>query len=106
MPFALWQTESLLDRMESPSSYSRLPSTVIPPTGKDCSTRHWHLEGGEVPQHWKDATIKVLHKKKDRTEWGKYRGIFLVGQAGKLLLKIVARRLSDYCDRVGILPEE
>ena len=23
---------------------------------------------GEVPQEWKDATIKVLHKKKDRTE--------------------------------------
>ena len=27
----------------------------------------WH--GGQVPQQWKDATIKVLHKKKDRTVW-------------------------------------
>ena len=26
--------------------------------------------------------------------------------AGKLLLKIIARRFSDYCERVGILPEE
>ena len=26
---------------------------------------------GEVPQEWKDATIKVLHKKKDRTECSK-----------------------------------
>ena len=29
-----------------------------------------------------------------------------MAHAGKLLLKIVARRLSDYCERVGILPEE
>ena len=26
--------------------------------------------GGEVPQQWKDAIIMVLHKKKDRTEFG------------------------------------
>ena len=29
--------------------------------------------GGGVPQQWKDATIKVLHTKKDRTEYGNYR---------------------------------
>ena len=29
-----------------------------------------------------------------------------MAHAGKILLKIVARRLSDYCERVGILPEE
>ena len=28
----------------------------------------WMTRG--VPQEWKDATIKVLHKKKDRTECG------------------------------------
>ena len=48
----------------------------------------------------------VLHKKKDRTECGNYRGISLVAHAGKILLKIIARRLSEYCERVGILPEE
>ena len=32
---------------------------------------------GEVPQEWKDATIKVLHKKKDRTECSNYRGLSL-----------------------------
>ena len=62
--------------------------------------------GGEVPQQWKDAIIMVLHKKKDRTECGNYRGISLVAHAGKILLKIIARRLSEYCERVGILPEE
>ena len=61
---------------------------------------------GEVPQQWKDAIIMVLHKKKDRTECSNYRGISLVAHAGKILLKIIARRLSEYCERVGILPEE
>ena len=41
----------------------------------------------------------VLHKNKDRTECGNYRGISLVGHAGKILLKIIARRLSEYCER-------
>ena len=70
----------------------------------DIVVRIWR--GGEVPQQWKDAIIMVLHKKKDRTECGNYRGISLVAHAGKILLKIIARRLSEYCDRVGILPEE
>ena len=48
----------------------------------------------------------MLHKKKDRTECGNYRGISLVAHAGKILLKIIARRLSDYCERLGVLPEE
>ena len=59
-----------------------------------------------MPQQWKNAIIMVLHKKKDRTECGNYRGISLVAHAGKILLKIIARRLSEYCERVEILPEE
>ena len=60
---------------------------------------------GEVPQQWKVTIIMVLHKKKDRTECGNYRGFSLVAHAGKILLKIIARRLSEY-ERVGILPKE
>ena len=59
-----------------------------------------------MPQQWKDAIIMVLHEKKDRTECGNYRSISLVAHAGKILLKFIARRLSEYCERVGILPEE
>ena len=40
------------------------------------------------------------------TECSNYMGISLVAHAGKILLKIIAHRLSDYCERVGILPEE
>ena len=61
---------------------------------------------GEVPQEWKDATIKVLHKKKDRTECSNYRGLSLVAHAGKVLLKIVVNRLGDFCEEAGILPEK
>ena len=45
---------------------------------------------GEVPQEWKDAIIKVLHKKKDWTVCSNYRDLFLVAHAGKVLFKIVA----------------
>ena len=50
--------------------------------------------------------IKVLHEKKDRTECGSYRGISLVAYTGKVLLKIVATRLSAYCETRNLLPEE
>ena len=70
----------------------------------DIIVRVWR--GGEVPQQWKYAIIKVLHKKKDRTEYGNYRGILLIAHAGKALLKNIARRLSEYCELVGILSEK
>ena len=70
----------------------------------DIVVRIWR--GGEVPQQWKYTIIMVLHKKKDRTECGNYRGILLVAHAGKILLKIISRLLGEYCERVGILPEE
>ena len=61
---------------------------------------------GKVPQQWKDAAITVLHKKGDKTDCGNFRGISLVSHAGKVLLKVVARRLSAYCEAKGLLPEE
>ena len=66
--------------------------------------RVWHQR--KVPQRWRDAVIKVLHKNKDRFECGNYRGISLVAHAGKVLLKIVATRLSAYCEARNLLPEE
>ena len=57
----------------------------------------WHQL--EVPQRWRDAVIKVLHKKKDRTECGNYRSISVVAHTGKVLLKIVTTRLSAYWRR-------
>ena len=47
-----------------------------------------------------------MHKKEDRTECGNYRGISLVAHAGKVLLRIVATRLSAYREARNLLPEE
>ena len=57
---------------------------------------------GKVSQQWKDAIITVLHKKDGQTECGNYRGISFVSHAGKVLLKMVTRRLSDYCEAKGL----
>lgn len=61
---------------------------------------------GELPQQWKDTTIKVLFTKGGTLECVNYRGISLVAHAGKVLLNLIATRLSHYCEREGILPEE
>ena len=53
---------------------------------------------GCVPQQWKDVTIEVLHKNKDRAECGNYRGISLVANAGKVLLKGCLLYTSDAAD--------
>ena len=71
----------------------------------DIVVRIWR--GGEVPQQqWKYAIIVVFHNKEDRTKYGNYRGISLIEHAGKILMKIIARCLNEYCERVGILLEE
>ena len=61
---------------------------------------------GKAPQQLKDAVISVLHKKGDKTEYVNCCSISLVSHAGKVLLKVAARRLSDYCEVKGLLPEE
>ena len=61
---------------------------------------------GDVPQRRKSAIFKILHKKKDRSDCSNYRGISLVAHSGNVLLKMVASRLSNYCEAEGILPEE
>ena len=62
--------------------------------------------GGDVPQQWKYATIKVLYKESDRSNCNNYRGISRLSHQGKVLLNIVANRLSDYCEAHGILTDE
>ena len=59
-----------------------------------------------MPQNQWKYVIMVLHKKKDQTECGNYKGISLVAHAGKILLKIMDRHLSEYYERMWILPEE
>ena len=53
-----------------------------------------------------NAIITVLHSKKDWTGCGNYRGIALLANAGKILLKIISCCFSEFGAGVGILPEE
>ncbi|CAM9464035.1 unnamed protein product, partial [Sphacelaria rigidula] len=64
----------------------------------------WRI--GEVPQEWKDVTIKVLHEQQDRIQCSNYRGISLVAHTAKVLLKIVANRLGNVCEETDVFPEE
>ena len=49
-------------------------------------------KGNGISQQWKqDATIKVLLKKKDRTERDNYSGNSFMVHAGELLLKVIAQ---------------
>ena len=41
-----------------------------------------------------------------RSDCNNYQGISLAAHSGKVLLKMVASRLSNYCEAEGILPEE
>ena len=59
-----------------------------------------------MPQQWKYTIIMVLYKIKDRPECANCGGTSLVAHADEILLKIIARRPSEYCKRVGILPGE
>ena len=59
---------------------------------------------GDVPQQRIGAIMKVLHKKKDRSDCNNYRGDSLVAHSGKILLKVLASHLSDYCGAEEILP--
>ena len=74
--------------------------------------RHFHAvlvrvwRGEEIPQEWKDATIKVLYKKSDRSDCNNFREISFVSHADKVVLKIVANRFSDLCEAQEILSED
>ena len=41
------------------------------------------LNGGEMPQEWKDATIEVLYKKGDRSNCSNFRSMSLLSHVGK-----------------------
>ena len=62
------------------------------------------LTGSEVPQQ-KYAIITVLHKKERSDRVRQLQGHPLIAHGGRILLKIIARRLSEYCECVEILSE-
>ena len=90
---------------------SQGPSTVIPSCHGHCSISLclYLVAGGRcrnsgnIPSPW-----YILHRMNDRTECSNYGGISLAAHAGKNICYCwtIARRFSECCERVGILPEE
>ena len=83
------------------------------------------------PQKWSCPAPEIARYRRSFLEWGRgaaaeelyhhrgtpekgkigqsaatTRGILLAAHAGKIQLRIIARHLSEICERVGILPEE
>ena len=60
---------------------------------------------GSMPQDWRDATIITIYKNKgDRAECGNSRGISLLSVAGKVMAKILLKRLIKYVAE-DLMPE-
>ena len=60
----------------------------------DMVRRIWN--SGTVPQTWKDANLVTIYKNKgDRAECGNSRGIALLAVAGKILAKLINRRVAN-----------
>lgn len=65
------------------------------------------LRLGFVPSRWKRAWVRLLPKPaKAHTAAGDFRPISLTSCLGKLLERLVARRLQTWCDAQGLLPRE
>jgi len=58
----------------------------------------WNKE--ELPEEWKESIIVPIHKKGDKTDCNKYRGISLLPTTYKILSNILLSRLIPYAEEV------
>ena len=49
---------------------------------------------GDIPEEWRAAIVIPVHKKGDRNNLDKYRGISLLNTGCKIYSKIIAKRLT------------
>ena len=69
----------------------------------DLVARAW--ESGTIPQIWKDANLVTIYKNKgDRADCGNSRGIALLAVAGKILAKLINRRVATHIGE-QLIPE-
>lgn len=87
----------LVDRVKFTSMCSRSPTTMITSCNKGYSTSSMTFEGR---RYYTMINNNDLHK------CANYKSISMVAHAGKILLKIIARRFSDYSRLAGILPKQ
>ena len=57
---------------------------------------------GTFPKIWSDGIIVPLHKKDDKLDTNNYRGIVISSCLGKLLLRILTKRIDEYMTESGL----
>ena len=57
---------------------------------------------GSFPKIWSDGIIVPLHKKDDKLDTNNYRGIIISSCLGKLLLRIITKRIDGYMTTSGL----
>jgi hypothetical protein len=58
----------------------------------------WNKE--DLPHQWKESIVVPIHKKGDKTDCSKYRGISLLSNSYKIVLNILLARLTPYADEI------
>ena len=54
------------------------------------------LSSGTFPKIWNDGIIVPIHKKNDKLDVNNYRGIVVSSCVGKVLLKIISKRIEKF----------
>jgi hypothetical protein len=64
------------------------------------------LEEGKVPSRWKEAIVVPIFKKGSRHDAGNYRPVSLTSVCGKVLERIVRRKVLHHLDRLNYFCNE
>ena len=63
------------------------------------------IDLGTVPEFWKQAIVKPIFKKGDRSSVDNYRPVSLTCSASKIAEKVVIKFLSDYLESNNLISE-
>ena len=62
-------------------------------------------QSGEVPQHFKEARVKMLYKKGEKSEMLHYRPLAMANHIAKLWERVVNNELIDHLEKNGLLSQ-